>query len=60
MIYRIVLKVSYQEAYFDFETSEDAAAFARVALTHMVNSEDVKRTPSITMLIIDPSIKEED
>ena len=58
LIYRVVLKVKYYEAHFDFETAEDAAAFARVALTHMVASEDTEKQTSIMMLISDANRKE--
>lgn len=55
MIYRVILKVGYHEAHFDFASVEDAATFGRVALSHMVDCDDTKAKTSITMLIIDPT-----
>jgi len=60
MIYRVILKVGYHNAHFDFETVEDAATFARVALSHMVDCDDTKAKASITMLIIDPTKESEE
>lgn len=58
IIYRVILKVGYCEAFFEFESVEDAAAFARVALKHMVSNEDTKKKSSITMFIVDPTGEE--
>ena len=60
IIYRVIIKVSYHEAFFEFESAEDAAAFARVALTHMVTNEDTKKTSYIAMQIVDPKLEGED
>ena len=60
MIYRVILKVGYNEAYFDFASVEDAATFGRVALAHMVDCDDTKKKSSITMLIIDPTKESEE
>jgi len=58
VVYRVVINVGYNKAYFEFEGSEDAAAFARVALKHMVSSDDTKKRPYITMKIVDPAAEE--
>ena len=58
MIYRIVLKVGYCEAWFDFETIEGAADFARDILAHQVASEDTKRGTSISIEILN-TVEEE-
>lgn len=42
MIYRVVLKVSYYERWFDFEDIMNAADFAQAVLYHEVPSEDHK------------------
>lgn len=62
VIYRVILKVSYHSAWFDFESAEEACAFAKTALEHMVDSEDQKKESSITIKMIDESIdnKEEE
>lgn len=57
--YRVVLKVSYYEAHFDFEKSEDACKFAELAVTHSVKSEDSDRTPFIGIRVIKEKNDEE-
>lgn len=59
MKYRVILKVSYNEAWFDFDNIEDAGEFAKTILTHQVESEDSKRKSMIRLEIIDPSAEEE-
>jgi len=54
VIYRVILKVGYCDAFFEFESVEDAAAFARVALKHMVSNEDTKKKSKIILEIISP------
>ena len=44
VIYRVVIKVSYHEAFFDFTDSEAACSFASAAVTHSVANEDTKQT----------------
>lgn len=58
MIYRVVLEIGYCNAYFDFQDSRSAASFAEKCLIHQVASEKTMKKPSITMLVIDKSIKE--
>ena len=36
MKYRVVLKVSYNEAWFDFDSAEEACKLAELLLTSMV------------------------
>ena len=38
--YRVIIKVSYNESWFEFDTMEKACEFASTALTSMVDSED--------------------
>lgn len=57
MKYRIILKVSYNEAWFDFDTIEDAGEFAKTILVHQINNEDCKRKSMIRMEIIDTTIE---
>ena len=58
VVYRVVINVGYNKAFFEFESAEDAAAFARIALKHMVSCEDTKKKSSITMEIVDPVAEE--
>lgn len=51
--YRVVLKVGYQEAWFEFETAKDATKFAEVALTNMVTNEDNKKKTHINLQVVD-------
>jgi hypothetical protein len=59
MKYRVILKVSYHEAWFDFDTIEAAGNFARTILVHQVDSEDNKRRSTIRLEVIDTSLQEE-
>lgn len=43
MIYRVVIKVGYNDAAFEFESLRDAGDFARMVLTHQVETEDTKK-----------------
>lgn len=54
MIYRVILKVSYNAAYFDFGDSAQACQFAGIALEHSTASEDQRKLPSIIIKVINP------
>lgn len=43
ILYRVVVKVGYNEAAFEFESMRDAGDFARTILTHQVETEDTKK-----------------
>lgn len=43
MIYRVVIKVGYNEAAFEFESLRDAGDFARMVLTHQVGTGDTEK-----------------
>ena len=43
MTYRVVIKVGYNDAAFEFESLRDAGDFARMVLTHQVRTEDTKK-----------------
>ena len=60
MIYRVVLKVGYYKAWFDFENSEEASVFMTTALVHSVESEDSRKMAKVTLELIDPTVKEEE
>lgn len=53
MKYRVILKVNYYEAWFEFDNIEDAGEFAKTILTHQVESEDNKRKSTIRLEVID-------
>lgn len=53
--YRVVLKVGYNEAWFEFDEMEKACVFATEALTHMIDNEDGKRRTYINMQVVDTS-----
>lgn len=56
MIYRVVLKISYYENWFDFDNVEDAGRFAETVLMHQTVSEDRKVLRSeVIMKIVDPT-----
>ena len=58
MKYRVILKVSYNEAWFDFDTIEEAGEFAKTILLHQVESPDSKRKSTIRVEIINPAEEE--
>lgn len=59
MKYRVILKVSYNEAWFDFDTIEEAGEFAKIVLVHQIESPDSKKKSTIRVEIIDPTTEEE-
>lgn len=60
MIYRVIIKISYNEAWFDFETAEEATIFASQALIHNVENEDSRKQKSVRMEFVNPEVKEEE
>lgn len=55
MIYRVIWKVWYSEAWFDFATIEEAGKFAEMALTHAVPTKEGEKNPVYaTIEIVDP------
>ena len=59
MKYRVILKVSYHEAWFEFDTIEEAGEFAKAVLLHQVESPDSKKKSTIKVEVIDPTAEEE-
>jgi hypothetical protein len=57
MKYRVIFKVNYYEAWFEFDTVEEAGEFAKTILTHQVESEDNKRKSMIRLEVIDTSLQ---
>lgn len=53
IIYRVIIKVSYNDAYFEFNDSEEACKFATSALQHMVGCDDTKKRSYVAMLVVD-------
>lgn len=60
MKYRVIVKVSYHEAWFEFDDIESAGEFAKNILTHQVESEDSKRKSTVRIDVVDPTIEGED
>ncbi len=58
--YRVILKVSYYETWFDFDTPEQATYFATTALRAMVSSDDTAKKQFITIQVINTEFKEDD
>lgn len=59
MIYRVILKISYYEAWFDFDNVEEAAGFVAIAMAHQVENEDTQKKKSVRIEVIDPTFTEE-
>lgn len=53
--YRVILKIGYDEAWFEFENAVEAINFATVALQSMVANEDTNKKTKITIEIINPN-----
>lgn len=60
MIYRVVVKIGYNVAWFDFNTIEEAGEFAKTVLVHQTPNEDTTKKDSIRIDVIDPTIKSEE
>lgn len=58
--YRVILKISYNEGWFEFENAAEAISFATVALESMVANEDTNRKTKITIQVINPDEEKEE
>ena len=52
-IYRVILKISYREAYFDFVDAAEACGLAKTMIEHLVSSDDENEKAKIIIEIID-------
>lgn len=50
--YRVSIKVSYNEAWFEFDDSKSACEFAENALTHSIKSKDTDKQAQIIMMVV--------
>lgn len=57
MKYRVILKVNYYEAWFEFDTIKEAGEFAKTILVHQVENEDNKRKSTIRLEVIDTALQ---
>lgn len=57
MIYRVIMKVRYSEAWFDFDDAETACSFAQLMLTHQTPNDDSAKTDHVELKVIDTTIK---
>lgn len=61
MKYRVIVKIGYHEAWFDFEDMADAGEFAKTVLTHQAPNEDTRYKTSVNILVVkDGEAAEED
>lgn len=61
MKYRVIVKVGYHTALFEFDDMTEAGEFAKAILTHQVPNEDTSYKTSISMQILqDGDTEEED
>jgi hypothetical protein len=58
--YRVVIKVSYNEAWFEFDSADQACGFATNALTHMVSNEDCRKSAKIRIEAVDIEAEKEE
>lgn len=57
MVYRVIIKISYREAYFDFETIEGACGFVKIAAEHTAGDDDGNKA-TILLRAVTPDEKE--
>lgn len=60
VIYRVVIRISYHEAFFDFQSAEEACIFATTAIMHSATSKDQKKMAKVSIIIINADVKEEE
>lgn len=53
MKYRVIVKVSYQDAWFEFDSIEEAGAFAESVLVHQIPNEDTNKKSFVTIQVVD-------
>ena len=58
MIYRVIMKVGYYEAWYDFDDAETACSFAQLMLTHQTPNDDTRKEKHIELKVIDTTIKD--
>ena len=51
--YRVMIKVGYCDAWFEFDGAESACAFAENALKHSVKSKDTDKETHIDLSVIE-------
>ena len=51
MKYRVIIKVSYHDAWFEFDSIAEAGSFAETVLVHQIPNEDTKTKSFITIPI---------
>ena len=53
IIYRVMLRVSWYEAYFEFDNMDQACSFATTALQHNKGCDDTKKTVTVGVQVVD-------
>jgi hypothetical protein len=53
IVYRVIIAVRYADAWFDFDSIEEAGEFAKQVLTHLTPNEDTKKRTSVSIEVID-------
>ena len=60
MKYRVIIKVGYNEGWFEFNTPVEACNFATTAISHQVKNEDTRKTGYIRIEVVDPTVEVEE
>lgn len=56
--YRIIVKVSYYEIWFEFDDIEESGEFAKSVMLHQVPNKDTEKKPTyVTMKIVDTELE---
>lgn len=59
--YRVIVKVGYREAFFDFDQPDKACNFATVAVAHQAhNGENEKKIEAVCIQVIDTDAEVEE
>jgi hypothetical protein len=60
IIYRVVLRVGYCYATFEFNTLEKAGDFAKTLLTNLVSTDDTDKKSSVSLEIVNADAESEE
>lgn len=52
IMYRVTIKISYYEAWFEFEDLNEAGEFAKTILAHQIENEDTKKKTQVNISVI--------
>lgn len=60
MKYRVIIKIGYNNAWFEFDSIAEAGSFAETVLVHQIPNEDTKKKSFITIQVVDENAESEE